>query len=121
MKDNPQLSEPQGPGTSKLDWRYFENNKVDRNELQVRKNMHKGTGTKMTYFFLSNSSKNFKKFQFFIHFCFFAFLRIWSSFLSFLFCSKSFQSNFEVPCPLRSLSTGLTSTVQVEPSFYLKP
>ena len=49
-------SEPQGPGTSKLDWRYFENNKVDRNELQVRKNLHKGTGTKTTYFFLSNCS-----------------------------------------------------------------
>ena len=47
VKDNPQLSEPQGPGTSKLDWRYFEHNKVDRNELQVRKNLHKGTGTKM--------------------------------------------------------------------------
>ena len=51
VKDNPQLCEPQGPGTSKLDWRYFENNKIDRNELQVRKNLHKGTGTKMTIFF----------------------------------------------------------------------
>ena len=47
VKDNPQLSEPQGPGTSKLDWRYFEHNKIDRNELQVRKSLHKGTGTKM--------------------------------------------------------------------------
>mgnify|MGYP001177670230 CR=1 FL=1 len=53
---NPRLSEPQGPGTSKLDWRYFEDNKVDRNELQVRKSLHKGTGTKMIYFFLSNCS-----------------------------------------------------------------
>ena len=26
----------------------LKNNKVDRNELQVRKNLHKGTGTKMT-------------------------------------------------------------------------
>ena len=47
MKDNPQLSDLKGPGTSKLDWRYFEHNKVDRNELQVRKNLHKVTGTKM--------------------------------------------------------------------------
>ena len=47
VKDNPQLSEPQEPGTSKLDWRYFEHNKFDRNELQVHKNLHKGTGTKM--------------------------------------------------------------------------
>ena len=35
VKDNLQLSEPQEPGTSKLDWRYFEHNKVDRNELQI--------------------------------------------------------------------------------------
>ena len=48
VKDTPQLSEPQGPGTSKLDWRYFEYNKTDRNELQVRIYLHKGTGTKMT-------------------------------------------------------------------------
>ena len=34
VKDNPQLSDLKGPGTSKLDWRYFEHNK--------------GTGTKMT-------------------------------------------------------------------------
>ena len=48
MKVNPQLSDLKGPGTSKLNWRYFEHNKVDRNELQIRKNLHKGTGTKMT-------------------------------------------------------------------------
>ena len=47
VKDNPQLSDLKGHGTSKLDWRCFEH-KVDRNELQVRKNLHKGTGTKMT-------------------------------------------------------------------------
>ena len=41
------ISEPQGPGTSKLDWRYFEYNKNDRNELQVLKNLLKVTGTKM--------------------------------------------------------------------------
>ena len=29
VKDTPQLSEPHGPGTSKLDWRYFENNKIE--------------------------------------------------------------------------------------------
>ena len=45
---NPILSEPQGPGTSKLDWRYLEHNKIDRNELQIRTNSQKGTGTKMT-------------------------------------------------------------------------
>ena len=37
VKDNPQLSKPQGPGTSKLDWRYFEHNRNDRNELQICK------------------------------------------------------------------------------------
>ena len=41
------------------------------------------------------------------------FLRIWSSFLSRLLCSKYLQSNFDVPGSLRSLSTGLTSTVLV--------
>ena len=45
---NPTLSDLKGPGTSKLDWRYFEHNKVDRNELQIRKNLQKGTETKMT-------------------------------------------------------------------------
>ena len=35
------------PGTSKLDWRYFEHKKIDRNELQIHKNLQKGTGTKM--------------------------------------------------------------------------
>ena len=29
VKDNPQLSEPQGPGSSNFDWRYFEHNKDD--------------------------------------------------------------------------------------------
>ena len=48
VKDNPRLSELKGQGTSKLEWRYFEHNKVDRNELQVCKNLHKDTGTKMT-------------------------------------------------------------------------
>ena len=48
VKDTPQLSDLKGPGTSKLDWRYFEYNKIDRNELQVRIYLHKGTGTKMT-------------------------------------------------------------------------
>ena len=48
VKDKPQLSEPQGPGTPKLDWRYLDHNKIDRNELQVRTNSQKGTGTKMT-------------------------------------------------------------------------
>ena len=25
-----------GPGTSKIDWRYLEYNKIDKNELQIR-------------------------------------------------------------------------------------
>ena len=58
VKDNLQLSEPQEPGTSKLDWRYFEHNKFDRNELQVLKNLHKGTGTKM-----AEKLNNFEKFE----------------------------------------------------------
>ena len=29
VKDTPQLSDLKGPGTSKLDWRYFEYNKID--------------------------------------------------------------------------------------------
>ena len=33
VKDNPKLSDLKGPGTSKLDWRYFEHSKIDRNEL----------------------------------------------------------------------------------------
>ena len=45
-----------GPGTSKLDWRYFEHNKVERNELQILKNLRKGTGTKITHYFWSNCS-----------------------------------------------------------------
>ena len=48
VKNTPQLSDLKGPETSKLDWRYFEYNKIDRNELQVRIYLHKGTGTKMT-------------------------------------------------------------------------
>ena len=51
VKDTPQLSDLKGPGTSKLDRRYFEYNKIDRNELQVRIYLHKGTGTKMIHFF----------------------------------------------------------------------
>ena len=41
--DQQGVSEPQGPESSKLDWRYFEHNKDDRNEFQVRKSLHKGT------------------------------------------------------------------------------
>ena len=42
-----QLSDFKEPETSKLDWRYLEHNKIDRNELQTRTNSQKGTGTKM--------------------------------------------------------------------------
>ena len=55
---NPRLSDPQGPGTSKLDWRYLEHNKIDRNELQIRTNSQKGTGTKM-----AEKLNNFEKFE----------------------------------------------------------
>ena len=44
---NPRLSDLKGPGTTKLDWRYLELNKIDRNELQIRINSQKGTGTKI--------------------------------------------------------------------------
>ena len=58
MKDNPQLSDLKVPGTSKLDWRYFEHNKVDKNELQIQKNLHKDTVTKMI-----EKMNNFEKFD----------------------------------------------------------
>ena len=35
---NPTLSDPFTPRTSKLGWRYFEANKIDRNKLQIRTN-----------------------------------------------------------------------------------
>ena len=50
---NPTLSDPLTPRTSKLGWRYFEANKIDRNELQILKIV-----------------------QFFSHFCSCAFLSI---------------------------------------------
>ena len=58
MKDTPQLSDFKGPGTSKLDWRYFEHNKVDRNELEACKNLQKVTGAKM-----AKRLNNFEKFD----------------------------------------------------------
>ena len=47
METNPVLSDLNKPQTSKLGWRYFEGNKIDRNELQIRKISQKATGTKM--------------------------------------------------------------------------
>ena len=44
---NPRLSDLKGPGTSKLDWRYLDHDKIDRNKLQIRTIWQKGTGTKM--------------------------------------------------------------------------
>ena len=41
MGINPRLSDLKGPGTSKLDWRYLEHDKIDRNELQIRTNSQK--------------------------------------------------------------------------------
>ena len=38
---NPRVSDLKEPGTSKLDWRYLEHNKIDRNELQIwHRNKH---------------------------------------------------------------------------------
>ena len=108
VKDNPQLSDLKGPGTSKLDWRYFEHNKVDRNELQIRKNLHKGTGTKMTEK-LNNLTEEKLVIFFPVPLC--KLLRTWSSFLSTLLCSKYLQSNFEVPGSCGSLSWELSCTV----------
>ena len=76
-------SDPKGPGTSKLDWRYFEHYKVDRNELQVRIYLHKGTGTKMIQLFLSNCSI-FQSFFVPVPLC--RYMRTWSSFLPILLC-----------------------------------
>ena len=42
-----QLSDLNTPETSKLDWTYFDHNKIDKNELQISKNLLKGTGTKL--------------------------------------------------------------------------
>ena len=58
MGINPILSDLNTPRTSKLGWRYFEANKIDRNELQIRKNSQKGTGTKM-----AEKLNNFEKFE----------------------------------------------------------
>ena len=87
-----------------------------RNELQICKKLHKGTGTKMTHF-------SVKLFNFSVIFapvplC--KFLQIWSSFLSTLLCSKYLQSNFKVPGPLWSLSWDLSFTVLHESHFKKK-
>ena len=55
---NPRLSDLKGLGTSKLDWRSLEHNKIDRNELQIRTNSRKGTGTNM-----AEKLNNFEKFD----------------------------------------------------------
>ena len=60
MGINPRLSDLKLPGTSKLDWRYLEHNKIDRNELQIRTNSQKGTGTQMAEK-LNNLKKNQRK------------------------------------------------------------
>ena len=55
---NPRLSDLMEPWTSKLNWRYLEHNKIDRNELQIRTNSQKGTGTK-----IAEKLNNFEKFE----------------------------------------------------------
>ena len=42
---NLRLSDLKEPETSKLDWGYLEHNIIVRNELQIRTNSQKGTGT----------------------------------------------------------------------------
>ena len=54
---NPRLSDLKGPGTSKLDWRSLEHNKIDTNELQICTNSQKGKGIKM-----AEKLINFEKF-----------------------------------------------------------
>ena len=49
MGINPILSDFKGPESSKLDWRYLEHNKIDRNE---------GTGTK-----IAEKLNNFENFE----------------------------------------------------------
>ena len=58
MGINPRLSDLKGPGTSKLDWRYLDHDKIDRNELQIRTNSQKGTRTKM-----AEKLNNLEKFE----------------------------------------------------------
>ena len=58
MGINPILIELHKPRTSKLGWRYFKGNKIDRNELQIRTNSQKGTGIKM-----AEKLNNFEKFE----------------------------------------------------------
>ena len=55
---NPRLNDLKGPGTSKLDRRYLDHDKIDRNELQIRTNSQKGTGTKIV-----EKLNNFEKFD----------------------------------------------------------
>ena len=43
---NPTLSDPFTTRTSKLGWRYFEANRIDKYELKIHKKSQKGTGTK---------------------------------------------------------------------------
>ena len=52
----PILSDLNPLKASKLDWKYFERNKIDRKELQIFKNSQKGTGTKM-----AQNLNNFEK------------------------------------------------------------
>ena len=47
MDGEGKISEPNTTGTSKLDWRSFESMQIDRNKVQIRTNLQKGTGTKM--------------------------------------------------------------------------
>ena len=58
MGINPRVSDLKGSETSNLDWRYLYHNKIDRNELQIRTNSQKGTGTKM-----AEKLNNFEKFK----------------------------------------------------------
>ena len=48
VRVNPVLSDLNISETSRLDCRYFEHNRINDNELQIRKILQKGTGTKMS-------------------------------------------------------------------------
>ena len=47
---NPRLSDLRGARTSKLVWRYFEANRIDGNQLQIRTISQVDTGTKIEQF-----------------------------------------------------------------------
>ena len=109
VKDNPQLSNLKDSGTSKLAWRYFKHNKVEKNELQVCKSLHKGTGTKMTEKLNNLTEKN----RSFLFLCLYANLCEPGVHSYQLYCVQSTSSPILKPLvrPWGYLVGGLTYTV----------